>query len=150
MEESDKIKEDFEEIKKRIRELEKEVNKRIKTVYEIKEEKNYSKKEGEGGNKKYVKILVTLIIILLIIDIISLVAYYKPDFSSMIKSNNSVKINESSSNNINVKKCSDGTLIGGCSQQKPLFCYNGELLKNAAVCGCPSGYKIDFQSCVKI
>lgn len=47
-------------------------------------------------------------------------------------------------------KCKDGTPYGECSKDKPLYCFDGELLKKAATCSCPSGYKVDFQDCKKI
>ncbi|MFH1587217.1 MAG: hypothetical protein ABID38_05135 [Candidatus Diapherotrites archaeon] len=35
------------------------------------------------------------------------------------------------------KKCSDQTLFGQCSAQRPLICINGELLSDCESCGCP-------------
>lgn len=139
--ESEKKKEEIERLKKRIEKLERE------TGEESYEEKL---KEEHDDKKKYIRILVILVIIILIVDIISLIAYYKPDFLKWTKNNNSDKTNDNNSgSSTNGKKCLDGTLSGSCSKEKPFFCYNGELLKNANVCGCPSGYRLDFQSCVK-
>ncbi|RLF31331.1 MAG: hypothetical protein DRM98_05765, partial [Thermoplasmata archaeon] len=36
--------------------------------------------------------------------------------------------------------CSDGTLYGQCSLEKPKYCDNGKLVNKCNVCGCPSGY----------
>ena len=35
-------------------------------------------------------------------------------------------------------KCSDGTLFGECSSNKPYYCDNGNLIENCSVCGCPA------------
>jgi len=37
--------------------------------------------------------------------------------------------------------CSDGTPYGACSATAPLYCDNGVLVSNCAVCGCPLGYE---------
>jgi hypothetical protein len=38
-------------------------------------------------------------------------------------------------------QCSDGTIIGTCSSNKPLYCNsNGDLVEKCDVCGCSSGY----------
>ncbi len=152
MEESDKIKEDFEDIKKRIRELEKEVDRRFKAEEKINQEKQDSDKtDNVFDKKKYVRILVILVIIILVMDIIALVAYYKPDFSGIFKSSSGNNADsDSSPNNVAARgECKDGTREGECSRNKPYFCYQGELVKKAAGCGCPSGYKLDFQDCKK-
>lgn len=100
----------------------------------------------ESVSKKPVKVLVFLVIILLIVDIFSLYFYYKPDLSGFFK-----KITPTG-NSVNIKnlKCNDGTNYDSCSKNKPLYCYNGELVKKAATCSCPSGYKVDFQDCREI
>lgn len=151
--ESEKKKEEIERLKKRIEKLEKEVGESTREETSEKKESSLEKtsEKKDYEKKKFVWILVILVIIILIVDIISLIAYYKPDFLNFNKSKNAVKTKDiSSGNNLSGKKCIDGTLSGSCSKDKPLFCYNGELLKNARICGCPDGYKLDFQSCVKI
>ena|GEM_PF-6419241 len=35
--------------------------------------------------------------------------------------------------------CNDGTPYGQCSQTKPKYCQNGQLVDNCQLCGCPSG-----------
>lgn len=130
-------KKEIERLKKRIEELEKEDNENKEV-----EEKEETKKPSE--NKKYAKILVVLIVLLLVIDVVSLIVYLKPDFSGIFKSKSS------SNDTVSLKKCSDGTPYSTCSDNKPLYCYNGELVKKASVCRCPSGYKVDFQDCKKI
>ncbi|MFH1597545.1 MAG: VCBS repeat-containing protein [Patescibacteria group bacterium] len=35
-------------------------------------------------------------------------------------------------------QCSGGTYSGECSAQKPNYCQDGELIKNCAICGCPT------------
>lgn len=49
-----------------------------------------------------------------------------------------------------VLNCSDGTLYNQCSQDKPIYCFNGTLIKNATYCGCQYDYKIDGEDCKKI
>ncbi|MDD5193273.1 MAG: hypothetical protein PHF67_01680 [Candidatus Nanoarchaeia archaeon] len=96
--------------------------------------------------RKEVRVLVILVIILLIIDCLSLYLYYKPDLSDIFKFRSGGTIGSPNSSN----KCQDGTAYDNCSKDKPLYCYNGELIKKAATCGCPSGYKVDFQDCKKV
>lgn len=128
-----KIKE-IERLKKRIERLEKEVGENKEKFYEEKKEK-----------KKYIKILIVLVVLMLIIDVSFLIFYFRPNFFSW-----KAEPNITSDNYSKEKKCVDGTPYGKCSERKPFYCYNGELLKNAMVCGCPEGYKIDFQDCKKI
>jgi hypothetical protein len=103
-----------------------------------------SEKEPKKEKKREIKILVWLIIILLVVDILSLFFYFQPDLSGFFKF--SGKVAESSNNS----KCRDGTGYGSCSKNKPLYCYNGELVKKAATCGCPSGSAVNFQDCKKV
>ena len=114
-------------LKKRLEELESEIG-----------EGDVSEKASKKGSKKYVLVLVLLIVILLVVDLLSLFAYYKPDLSGFIKFNNLG--NASDGKSANDGRCSDGTADGSCSRTKPLYCYNGELLKNAKICGCSEGY----------
>ncbi|MEK6859511.1 MAG: hypothetical protein AABX54_01725 [Nanoarchaeota archaeon] len=94
----------------------------------------------------YVQTLVFLVIIILLVDLFSVYFYYKPNlnlnFINPIKS----RFTESS---ISLQKCEDGTPYNQCAKEKPYYCYEGNLLKKAFTCGCPSGYKVDFQDCVK-
>lgn len=147
---SDKRRDEIERLKNRIKELEKEIG-----------EGNPKKDVSKKKSKKYVKVLVTLVVILLVVDIVSIFGYYKPDLNIKF-----VTISNASSKSTGVSgqkgtqisttkksttpgKCEDGTVEGSCSKDKPYYCYNGELLKKAATCGCPTGYKLAFQDCVK-
>jgi len=47
-----------------------------------------------------------------------------------------------------IQKCSDGTLYGQCSLNKPKYCDNGNLINKASLCGCSTGYKISNNQCV--
>ena len=136
------------------REIKEELKKELKKdVFKEKvEEKPIEKpieKEVHKKKRSYGKILVFLIIIILIVDLLSLYFYYKPNvnlnFISSLKSRIS-----STYKDITKSKCKDGTLSDTCSNDKPYYCYNGELLKKAATCGCPSGYNVNFQDCKKI
>ncbi|MBS3075269.1 hypothetical protein J4429_02300 [Candidatus Pacearchaeota archaeon] len=99
--------------------------------------------------KKEIKVLVILVIILLIVDVLSLYLYYKPDlseFTNFFKFKSGKVVEDSNNSN----ECKDGTMQDSCSKDKPYYCVDGNLLKKAATCGCPSGYKLDFQDCKKI
>jgi hypothetical protein len=147
MDKKEEQKGELEILKKRVDEISKDIHKfETKLERHFSKEKAIAKKEGRG----YVRILVLLIIILLVLDVFSLIAYYKPDFSGLIKFNNNgtTPTNKNNDKPRVVTKCSDGTLEGKCSSDKPYYCYQGELLKNAHICGCPEGYTLNFQSCV--
>lgn len=47
-----------------------------------------------------------------------------------------------------VQKCTDGTLYGQCSANKPKYCGSGNLIDKASLCGCPSGYEVYNDQCV--
>lgn len=47
-----------------------------------------------------------------------------------------------------VQKCTDGTLYGQCSVNKPKYCENGKLIDKASLCGCPANYEISGDQCV--
>jgi len=147
---------ELEILKNRFDELGRDIDKYINKVAKREErreerrEKLVPKKEKSG----YFKILIILIIILVVLDAISLIAYYKPNLSGFIKFNNSNSSNSSNSSissnkSLATTKCSDGTLEETCSKTKPMYCYNGNLVKKAYDCGCPSGYSREFQDCVK-
>jgi len=46
-----------------------------------------------------------------------------------------------------LSNCNDGTLNMQCSANRPSMCVNGVLVQNTSVCGCPSGYIEDGNSC---
>jgi hypothetical protein len=88
--------------------------------------------------------IILLIIILIVVDFFSIIVY--------LSMNNKINFNNSKSDNkVAVSgECKDGTKYNECSINKPFFCYEGNLLRKAASCGCPPGYKPDFQECKKI
>ena len=133
---------EIEVLRDRVEELGRDIDKYIN-----KRDRRIEKPAAKNRSKKYVWILVCLIVIVLVIDIIALFAYYKPDLSSFFKFNNSGS--NSSVNGQGNGKCSDGTAEGTCSKDKPMFCYSGTLVKKASICGCPSSYVKDFQDCVQ-
>jgi hypothetical protein len=48
-----------------------------------------------------------------------------------------------------MNSCSDGTVSGECSLQKPFLCANGKLIEKSQTCGCPAGKTaIDSGSCL--
>jgi len=47
-----------------------------------------------------------------------------------------------------VQKCTDGTLYGQCSANKPKYCGNGNLIDKASLCSCPSSYEVYNDQCV--
>ncbi|HLA22948.1 MAG TPA: hypothetical protein VJZ93_00210 [Candidatus Nanoarchaeia archaeon] len=44
--------------------------------------------------------------------------------------------------------CGDGTFYNECSLNKPYYCFEGKLVENSEVCGCPKGFAIEKNSCV--
>ena len=49
------------------------------------------------------------------------------------------------------QNCSDGTMIGSCSTNKPKYCSDaGLLIDSPSFCGCPSGYELIGSSCLAI
>jgi hypothetical protein len=138
-EEINDLKRQVDNFNKKIEKLEKDSE--VEESEEAEKEVVFEKKSGS-----YLGLLVFLIIVLLIVDVASVVVYYKPhiDFSWLKPSGNSIK------DNTQALKCSDGTFYNQCSKNKPYYCYNGQLSKNAYTCGCPAGYNINFQDCKKI
>lgn len=143
---------EIENLKKSVKEL----NERIDKLSKVDEEEKAEKKKGEieepevkRKKKSYKGTLVFLIIVLLILDIFAWYFYYKPDIKLSIPSFLKPK-SDNTNQSVPGEKCADGTLYNTCSKNKPYFCYEGELLKKAATCGCPSGYKLGFQDCLKI
>ncbi len=108
-------------------------------------EENNEKKDINYPKLKKLKVLVYLIIIIVVLDALVLLYFLKPNFDFFEKSNN---ITEKVTTN--GLACKDGTPNEKCSIEKPYYCYKGELLKKAFTCGCPIGYKADFQDCKKI
>ena len=100
--------------------------------------------EAVKKKKSYVGWLIFLVILLIALDLISLYVVYKPDMSNF---SNFFKFTGKATQTL---KCEDGTAYNSCSKNKPYYCYDGQLLKNANTCGCPSGYIIDFQTCKEI
>ncbi len=101
--------------------------------------------QTQEKKKSYVGWLIFLIIILIALDLISLYIFYKPDltgFADFFKFKQAKVIDD-------IQKCEDGTAYNSCSNNKPYYCYEGDLMKNANLCGCPEGYVIDFQTCKK-
>jgi 2'-5' RNA ligase/predicted nucleic acid binding AN1-type Zn finger protein len=47
----------------------------------------------------------------------------------------------------NVLNCTDGTFYSYCSKDKPYYCFNGTLIKNATICGCPYDYGVKENDC---
>lgn len=58
------------------------------------------------------------------------------------------KIEEKSVEKPIVQKCTDGTLYGQCSINKPKYCEKGNLIDKASLCGCPKGYEVAGKLCV--
>lgn len=44
--------------------------------------------------------------------------------------------------------CSDGTIYGACSSNKPKYCSGGTLIDKASTCGCPDLYVQSGESCI--
>lgn len=130
----------------KIRELEREIEKLRKEDEPDYFEDEENKEDSESVEKrKYVNVLVLLVILVIVIDLIAFIYYIKPDFD-FLKFKSSNVVSNGNTKPVN-GKCSDGTKEGACSTNKPYICYNGELLKSAYACGCPEGYKVDFQDC---
>ncbi len=45
-------------------------------------------------------------------------------------------------------RCSDNTLYNQCTAQKPLYCYYGNYIEKASVCGCPTGKIPSGETCI--
>ncbi|MFP4111872.1 MAG: MopE-related protein [Candidatus Woesearchaeota archaeon] len=48
-----------------------------------------------------------------------------------------------------VSACSDDTLESQCSESRPYYCENEQLIKRADICGCPENFIQDGYSCVE-
>ncbi len=88
------------------------------------------------------KIPVKPIVTIIILIIIGLFLYY--NFEEVSETITSYAFSTF------VTNCSDGTLYNECSQDKPFYCSDGTLIKNASSCGCPSDYKVEGNDCKKI
>jgi hypothetical protein len=109
-------------------------------------EKGLNEKKKNKKNNNLGKTLVILVIILIIIDGLSLYYYFNKNSPKDSKDDVTTTGKAVSTS----KKCEDGTAYDQCSKNLPFFCYDGALIKKAALCGCPEGYKASFQNCVKI
>jgi len=158
--ERDEIKEEISELKKKIDKLNNRLDKdRIRQEErEAKKNREVEEKISQSISSKqepnYVRTLIILVIIILIVDGVSFFLYSKPDLSGLIKFNYGNKTVSSVKNSTRIsssipESCSDGTLNRECSKTKPYFCYDGNLIKSGYGCGCPEGYVLDFQDCVK-
>lgn len=149
MKESEKN-EEIEELKKRIEVLENYHNSNLIYENEGPEDlEDYGEQKYKNPEKlmpdkrgKYSQILVILIVIIVLLDIVFAIAIYHPNLNF----NNSSGDNPS----LNSEKCSDGTPADQCSKDRPFYCYEGNLIKKAATCGCPNGYAVRFQDCARI
>jgi hypothetical protein len=127
--------------------------------------KDSSKKKVNGDNsssndrlsiekeilKSYFRVLLILIIALILIDGLVVFYYVKPDFNFNFGGSKEKPVSGDTNHTpVKTGKCEDGTPNDSCSSKKPYFCYEGSLLKKAASCGCPSGYKVSFQDCAAI
>ncbi len=145
-----------EELKREIKEeLKKELREdAFKDKVEKIEKKTEVKETALKKRKRtYIYTLVILIIIILILDLLCVYAYYKPNINLNFLKSIKSKANTSYADitgSVGSNKCKDGTPYDQCSKDKPYYCYEGNLLKKAATCGCPSGYRVDFQDCKKI
>jgi hypothetical protein len=50
--------------------------------------------------------------------------------------------------NYSNEPCFDGTLLDSCSDIQPFYCFQGELIERASLCGCFNVLKIDGDKCV--
>jgi hypothetical protein len=114
--------------------------------FQEREELIKKEQSGKSAGKNYLGLLVFLIILILVVDSVSLIVYYKPKMDFIKNTIN----NLNGLRQIGLNKCSDGTIVNTCSKNKSYYCYEGNLVQKAYTCGCPSGYKVDFQSCVNI
>jgi len=114
--------------------------------FQEREELIRKEQSGKTVGNHYLRLLVFLIILILIVDIVSLIIYYKPKMDFIKNWVNGFK----SLGQPDLNKCRDGTPMNTCSKNKSYYCYEGNLVQKAYTCGCPSGYKVEFQSCVRI
>jgi hypothetical protein len=102
---------------------------------------NYNNKPYEKKNSNNLTIIVIVVFLVLIAS--AVLVYYLQNRSVV---NNQLSFMKSSN-------CSDGTLIGACSSDKPYYCNNSNLVYNPNVCGCPvntvldSGYCRQYKNC---
>ena len=130
------------------REIKEEILDELRFEKKVISPRNYPNEPSLKRN--YVKLLIWLIVIVLVMDVFVFIFYFDHSFFSIFGSAFSssgffVKNFTGNSNN----HCSDGTLYGKCSTNKPYLCYEGELVESAYSCGCPNGYVRDFQRCIK-
>ncbi|MFH1711173.1 MAG: NosD domain-containing protein [Nanoarchaeota archaeon] len=90
-------------------------------------------------NKRGVSVIIVSVLLVLIAIVLIMILWTAT--GPMIKQVMRIG-NESFQEEISValsNPCSDGTLAGTCSNQKPLFCENGLLIDDCGTCGCDSG-----------
>ncbi|MBN2067551.1 MAG: hypothetical protein JW744_03725 [Candidatus Diapherotrites archaeon] len=51
---------------------------------------------------------------------------------------------------LKIKRCEDGTEYGKCSNEKPIYCEDGNLVSKASVCGCGVDEEVEEEECVSI
>lgn len=103
-------------------------------------------------DKNTLAVLIVLVALLLIIDFSVAIFYFGNgiDFNWNFGGNNNDSSNGDNNENSNtLTKCNSETLYTGCLDKKPQYCYQGELVNRASICGCPEGYKRDFNDCVR-
>ena len=48
-----------------------------------------------------------------------------------------------------IERCSDGTILGECSKNKPYYCFDGMLVIRCTKCGCRRGFECVNDECVE-
>ncbi|MBR9704018.1 hypothetical protein GOV12_01295 [Candidatus Pacearchaeota archaeon] len=146
--------EELKDVKRKLENLQKQVD-RIESDSGKKDSssKKVVKKEVKSvtssDNRRHLRTLIILIVIVLVIDVLSLLFYFGADLSDLFTTNigNDSDIIDDVNGNDNGLKCEDGTPFNSCSEDKPYYCYQGQLVKKAVDCGCPLGKSRDFQNC---
>jgi hypothetical protein len=96
----------------------------------------YNNKSYEKSNSNNLNIIIIVVFLLLIASAVSV--YYLKNKTAI---NNQLSFIKSSN-------CSDGTLSGACSSDKPYYCNNNNnLVYNPNICGCPSNTILDSGYC---
>jgi hypothetical protein len=86
--------------------------------------------ETKPNQQKYLRYILISLFIILILTFLALdIALSKKKFEE-------------------IPTCGDGTFYNTCSLDKPYYCYNGILMENASMCGCPSFLKKEGDFCV--
>jgi hypothetical protein len=118
-----------------------------------KEEELIETKYVNKLDKNTLAVLIVLVALLLIMDFSVAIFYFGSgidiNWNFGNKTSNGNTDNNGNNDGNSLSECSDGTRFNTCSKNKPFYCYQGQLIKKASLCGCPSGYKKDFQDCVE-